>query len=275
MKKLLMIILIALLCGGCGVQELDNEPTMIETVPSMQATTVPTEVAALTEGPIETEADYTISVSAGSYCRMYTDSETGEYLDYYLFVPENAVKNMPLIVFLHGDGEVGNVDVLENFGLMSSAREIYGNEFPFIAISPSTREYSWINGMIPSTLKGLIDEIVSECEIDIEHIIITGHSRGAIGTWHMVSTYGDFFSAAVPVSGDSEGMLDYDHLTAVPIWAVAGSHDVYYLDNMKVLVNMITQAGGDAKLTILEGLYHGETSTKAYTEEMFEWMCAQ
>lgn len=145
------------------------------------------------ETPLTTQPDLSISVSAGSHCRRYTDETTKRFLDDYLFVPKNAVKDMPLVIFLHGDGEVNNLDILENFGLIASAREIYGDEFPFIAISPCTREYSWINNKIPVTLKGLIDTIVTECEIDPNHIIITGHSRGAIGAWHMVNLYGDFF----------------------------------------------------------------------------------
>jgi predicted peptidase len=192
-----------------------------------------------------------------------------------LFVPENAEINMPLIVFLHGDGEVGDVELLEDFGIIRSARQIYGNEFPFIVVSPSTRIYSWIKGNIPATLKGLIDEVASECRVDPERIILTGHSRGSIGTWHMVSTYGNYFSAAVPVSADSEGMLNYDNLTSIPIWTIAGSYDTYYLDNMSSLVYMIRQAGGDIQFTILEDCHHGETSTRAYTQEVFEWMCAQ
>lgn len=274
MKKILVLILVVLLCCGCTAKEnVSGEvvTSAAETETFYLETTVQTEPTIAET----TEPDDSISVLAGSHCRTYTDSVTNDYLDYYLFVPENAVKNMPLIIFLHGDGEVGNLEVLENFGMMQSAREIYGEVFPFIAISPCTRVYSWINGSIPDTLMGLIREIAAECEVDPEHIIITGHSRGAIGTWHLVSTYGDFFSAAVPVSCESEGALNYDNLTSIPIWAIAGSYDTYYLDNIKSLVAMIRQAGGDIELTILEDCYHGETSTRAYTREVFEWMCEQ
>lgn len=271
MKKYILLLLLVFLCG-CSARDMSETETA-ESPTTQYADTEPAEyttVAAQT-----TEPDNSISVPAGSHCRSYVDSDTGDYLDYYLFVPENAEKNMPLIVFLHGDGEVGDVEVLQDFGMIHSAREIFGEDFPFIAISPSTRVYSWISGTIPDTLKGLIDTISEECEIDPERIILTGHSRGAIGTWHMVSVYGDYFSAAVPVSGDYEGWLNYDNLSSIPIWTIAGSHDTYYLDSMHSLVDGIRWNGGDVQFSIIDDCYHGETSTRAYTAEVFEWMCAQ
>lgn len=264
MKKYLLLLAVLLLCG-CA-----TNTAVSETLPSVPATKI--DIIIETE-PI-TEPDLSISTSAGSHCRRYTDDTTKRYLDYYLFVPEDAVKGMPLVIFLHGDGEVNNVPILENFGLIDSAREIYGEKFPFIAISPCTREYSWINNKIPQTLKGLIDTIVTECEIDPDRIIITGHSRGSIGTWHMVNLYGDFFSAAVPVSSGYAARLNSDTMNSVPIRAMAGSLEGCIRD-MQSLSDRINESGGNVEFVIIDDCKHGQASKKAFTIETFVWMLEQ
>ena len=44
--------------------------------------------------------------SAGSRFECYYSDEYDDFLNYYVHIPEDAVVNMPLIVYLHGDGEV-------------------------------------------------------------------------------------------------------------------------------------------------------------------------
>ena len=217
-----------------------------------------------------------LNIATGDYMETYTDDMTGDWLDYWLFVPENATTNMPLIIFLHGDGEVNNIMTLKNFAMIKQAKEIYGQNFPFIAISPCTRTYSWIKGNIPTTLKGLIDSVVETYSIDTERIIITGHSRGAIGTWHLVDMYSDFFSAAVPVSCDSESPIDVANCVSTPIWGFVGGGDYYdYGVNMQSLATQINELGGNAQITVLNSCSHGGTKDAAYTIETFEWMLSQ
>lgn len=273
MKKVTILLVFAVILCSCTQQPVETIPTTEPRVTQMP-TLPPTE--APTKAP--TEPDLSIEISAGTHQDIFTDEQTGDYLDYYLYVPENAVKEMPLIVFLHGDGLVGNMEALESYGMIEKAREIYGEEFPFIALSPCTRVKSWINGNIPTTLKGLIDAIVAQCEIDPAHIIITGHSRGSIGTWYMISTYGDYFSAAVPVSCGNEKALNMENCIKVPIWGFAGNSgqdEAMYRDAMASAIRRITDAGGQGELTLLEGMNHGQTASEAYTAETFAWMLEQ
>ena len=74
---------------------------MIETLPHATeppATTVPTDPPEPTRPPFVAEP--------GSYFNTYRNDEYDDYLDYYVQVPEKAVDGMPLVVYLHGDGEV-------------------------------------------------------------------------------------------------------------------------------------------------------------------------
>ena len=163
-------------------------------------------------------------------------------MEYYTFIPENATENMPLVIFLHGDGEVGRIWALENNAMMTSVREIYGNSFPFIAIAPCTRSETWIDWTIPDTLMNLIEYVVTTYCIDTDHIIITGHSRGAVGVWYYINTYGDYFSAAVPIrafcGNYEEFERNYSYTMSVQIEEIVhggGTLNLYFITAQHML----------------------------------------
>lgn len=256
MKILISVILIilSLLCG-CTFSE--PEPTELTT-------------AATTEPPILAEP--------GSYLETYTDPVTEAYLDYYVHFPNRTTAGMPLLVFLHGDGEVAQPWLLENFGPIKAARDIYGEDFPFILLSPCTRTTSWTSGRIPDTLMGLIEQTTEKYQVDRDRIMITGHSRGAMGVWNMVNSYGSYFSCAVPVSCSPGIDLDCEMFSQVPIRAMVGTVgdlERGYGQSMQLSINALTKAGNTAELIILKGLSHPQTSTAAYIKETFRWMLEQ
>lgn len=272
--KLFILISLILVFSGCtdDIEAVSPEQVTQESILEQS----PLDSSATTNlNP--TEPDLTLNLDAGSYLLKYTDQDTGDYLDYYLFVPEYAEINMPLVIFLHGDGEIGQPESLKNYGMIQKAREIYGNQHPFIAISPCTRVASWTDGSIPKTLKGLIDQTIELYSVDTNHIIITGHSRGAMGVWYMVSTYGDYFSAAVPISCGASVQLDFDICATVPVLAFVGDsgEDEYrYRLAMEGIIYCIHEANGKAELIILDDATHGETHA-AYTADVFQWMLEQ
>lgn len=242
-------------------------PCFTETPP----TSAPTE-------PPEPTIPY-LGIDAGSYVECYQSDVYDDYLNYYIHIPENAVINMPLIVYLHGDGEVNQVESLPKRGLSKYAKKIYGESFPFILLEPNTRIESWTRGDIPELLYELINCVADAYDVNMEKIIITGHSRGAIGVWDMISIYGGFFSAAVPVSSPHQkGHIDYLKAAKVPVWTFAGSigeTERWYHQYLAQNVDIINGCDGFGKFTILYGCNHGEAKRDAYVKETFEWMLEQ
>ena len=185
---------------------------------------------------------------------------------------------MPLVVFLHGIGEVGKIDEILSYGPIAAAKSIYGDEYPFIALYPNTKTDSWTLDPIPETVMEIIRLVSDTYEIDTEHIIVSGHSLGAIGTWKMLSLYGDFFSAAVPVSCGCLEQMDFVNCAKVPVWGFVGDSDQFepvYEAQMRWLVRSISAENGDARLTILAGDTHIDTKMSAFTPETFLWMLNQ
>lgn len=220
-----------------------------------------------------------ISMDAGSRLECYYSDEYGDYLNYYIHVPENAAEDMPLIVYLHGDGEVNDPHALPKRGISTFSKEIYGEAFPFILLEPNTRIDSWTRGNIPKLLFGLIERTAEHYHVNMDKIILTGHSRGAIGVWDMISIYGGYFSAAVPVSSPHQkGHIDYIKAAEVPVWTFAGNIgeiERWYHQYLAQNVDIINGCGGYGKFTILYGCDHGYARPAAYVKETFDWMLEQ
>lgn len=283
MKKItILLFLTVFLLSGCRTQNIQPETIATEppvtAAPTQAPTLPPTEPP--TEAPTEppTEPIRYLEIEAGTHLMKYTDEENNDYMDYYLFVPENATEDMPLFIFLHGDGEVPYPTRLENYGPMVSAKEIYGNEFPFIAVFPHTRVYSWTSATIPITLKGLLDDVIETYHINKDSVILTGHSRGSIGVWQLLSEHGDYFSAAVPISCGPGAELDLEACAKVPVLGFVGNWDEaesQYGYAMKWSIDKINEMGGYAELRVLDRVNHANTCVAAFTEEIFEWLLSQ
>lgn len=208
----------------------------------------------------------------------YQDSKTGKRMKYWCFIPEGATTDYPVVLFLHGDGYINAPDYLGGCGTVRSAKDIYGEKYPFILLMPNTEIQSWITGSIPDTVLGLVDSFIAEKGLSAEKVALTGHSRGAIGVWYLAALHPERFSCAVPVSCNFAETLDYESLAKVPIHAfVGGGNDDYgrFGDYMQGLVNKVTEAGGEAELTVIDGRNHAEMEYSAYTREVFEWMISQ
>ena len=118
--------------------------------------------------------------------------------------------------------------------------------------------------------------ILKECEkysCNKNKIVITGASRGAIGTWAIVSKYPGFFYSAVPVScGGSVNPHNFIGTKVRAFAGTVGSDEQGYNSSMRSIVNSINNAGGNATFIELTGKSHMNTPQYAYTKDTLEWM---
>ena len=216
-----------------------------------------------------------LNIASGAFQKKFTGSK--DYLDYWEFIPNNPTTNMPIVIFLHGDGEVSNINAVKNIGFIRGSKAIYGDDYPYIILQPNRRSQRWQVDTVMTTLKELIDETCDKYLCDTDHIIITGMSGGAVGVWNMVSKYGDYFSCAVPVS--CPGYVKVESYKNVPVRAfVGGAADDYntYHGSMYANVQSLKNAGLNATLEVIKGGTHGSTYHTVYsTPEVVEWMLEQ
>lgn len=215
-------------------------------------------------------------IPKGVYSDSYTDPELERTIEYHMYIPENATENMPLIVYLHGLGAAGANRLNEHNPLITKALEVYGEDYPFLILAPSSMTHkTWISKQMPERVKSLVDYIAELYNVDRSKIIITGHSMGANGVFRQIELYGNFYSAAIPISAPDTSIIQLDNCLDVPIWGFAGSKEYPCDYKMHSLFSKMEEMEGNVKFTILEGVKHGDTANQSFLYDVFEWALAQ
>ncbi len=220
-------------------------------------------------------------LSSDLEARSFYDSKSGHTVPYRLALPTNfsANKKYPVILFLHGAGELGtdNSVQLKNFScafnvvpdLLSQA----------ILIFPQSN-YGWDanhqrTGYLDAT-KRLLDSIITQYRGDSDRIYLTGLSLGSFATWRMLEAYPDTFAAAVPVCGGA-GYYAPEVFVNTPIWIYHGTADeTVHISTSEQTYKAIEYAGGTlVNFSRLDGVGHNAWDY-AYTDRnMFSWLFAQ
>lgn len=229
--------------------------------------------------PVDAAAETTnpyAPINDESRLDKFMDQDSGRAMDYHIYIPDNATENMPLIVYLHGTGAIGNPEYNENNPAITQANAVYGDDFPFILLAPSSMyNRSWNVKYVPDLLKSLVDYIAEHYNVDRNKIILFGHSMGAIGVFRQIELFGDFYSAAVPVSLTNTDNINVESSTVIPIWGFSGTEESPHEYNMRKLFEQINESGGNAVFSAIEGAEHGDSADYAFTREVFEWALAQ
>ncbi len=282
---------------GCGRQEgAEEQPEA-----SPEESVIQTEES---EAAPEEETDQNETVSAErtevSAEELYAKG-SNDVLVYRLFTPETEEEKVPLILYLHGAGAIGddNITHITTKDAASFVTEEMQELHPCYVLAPQLPERYTAAGESPTdeqSAKGWTDEEVQEAlmetieeiagtngNVDMDRIYITGHSMGALGVWGMIAAYPDVFAAAVPISGLWDGSVD--DLVDLPIWIFHGEKDeVVPVDRETMLRDRLEELGGNVRMTIYTdedfaaaGVTdpHGANVPTYSDQEMFDWMFDQ
>jgi predicted peptidase len=134
---------------------------------------------------------------------------------FYQYLPRNYNKHekYPLLIFLHGLGELGNapsdlpkvtrngVLKLIQDGSFPDSFVVNGKEYRFIIFAPQFIHWPW-----PKTTQAIVDYAVKHYAVDKKRIYITGLSMGGGALWECIGNskkYAKKVAAVVPVCGAS------------------------------------------------------------------------
>lgn len=242
--------------------------------------------------------------------KSYRSSVTNGMRDYLLYIPERFKKDekMPVLLFLHGNGERGND--INNVKVNGPLYEVEnGRDFPFIIIAPQLPDfpkgyiqklnegnwdwskrfpmerkqfnaehrygelyppYGW--HWIEKDLIYLINEIINNHNGDEKRVYITGLSYGGYGTWYMLSKYPELFAAGIPVCGAGDPN-DVKTIGNTPVWLFHGGRDRIILPQWSLkMAEELDKIGGNVRVTIHEDLGH-DCWWRVYSgHDVYEWM---
>ncbi|MEO8017966.1 MAG: prolyl oligopeptidase family serine peptidase [Pseudomonadota bacterium] len=194
-----------------------------------------------------------------------------------LYLPRNfrsdSGKKYPLLVFLHGSGEIGvDIELIKKHGPPQWLET--RTDFPFIVASPQS-PLPEVRGFDPHMLDAMLDELLERLPIDRDRVYLTGLSLGGIWSYGWAALRPERFAAIVPMSGrwDTE---DACRLKDVPVWAFHGElDDAVPLAGDSAMVDAVNRCGGQAKLTVFPGEGH-EIWEHAYADPaLYAWLLAQ
>ena len=212
-------------------------------------------------------------IAAGSF--KVTDGP----MPYYIYIPPGATTGMPMLIWLHGDHPLEEwvaSDRLGETGYRAGASFILVKPFAGTDLG-STRNPGWCEGGLLSKVKEIADTVCQKYQCNKKNINIGGHSRGAIGTWTMVSSYPGYFHAAAPISCCSFCGMNASNFAGVKVWAIRGTGAGKDWDNddryacMQSDINKVSKYAKEVKYTILPNTTHSQ-ATDNLDGEFFKFL---
>jgi poly(3-hydroxybutyrate) depolymerase len=201
-------------------------------------------------------------------------------LPYRLFKPVNYTpeQSYPLVLFMHGAGEVGTDNARQlsvwpnSMVYISCLRQ---QTQPLFFVAPQSPSAYWNTAGMQTQLLDLLDTLTAEFSIDTNRIYITGLSMGGMGSWGLLERRPSYFAAAMPICGNGN-TLAAPTFRDVAVWdfhaaddssvPVAGSRD---------MIAAIRRAGGTPLYTEYVSGGHGIWVEAYATPGLVEWTLAQ
>ncbi len=236
---------------------------------------------------IETAAPLTKAITTSSII-----SNSGGYYEVLPARYSLTTKSYPLILFIHGIGELGTgVSRLTCCGLPYYANKkqfpadfvVNGQHFSFIVVAPQFK-------VRPSAadMQNYISWATKHYRVDPSRIYIAGLSMGGGSTWDYSAVYGQNVAAAVPVCGGTAPTQALAKSVAsknLPIWTISSKSDavvpISWAQNWVSWIKADNPSNaGNVKITVYtSGENHNTTWAKAFNPatymdglNIYQWM---
>lgn len=238
-------------------------------------------------------ADGIVETSAPSWTSVVTNVNSN-VAGFWQGVPalySQTTKKYPLILFIHGIGELGtSITRMNCCGLPS---HLYRKTFPanfrvngvnssFLVIAP---QFKWRPSA--ADMQSVIDYAKRRWRVDETRVYVTGLSMGGGSTWDYSAVYGQNAAAVVPVCGGTAATSALSQKIAsknLPIWALYSYADKvvpasWGTNFLKWIDGFNPSYAAKTKLTIWSDVDHNHTWGRAFDPKtrvdgynIYEWM---
>jgi predicted peptidase len=213
---------------------------------------------------------------------------------YRVYIPDGTGP-WPLIVFLHGGGEVGKDEVSPT--QVGLGPELYraGGAFPFVVVFPqSPLGKSWTSPDVEAHVWAVIDDAIAQLPVDAARVYLVGNSMGAHGALLLASHRPERIAAIVAVAGrarpsrwfptpqDAREDLPRDdpygalatRLSTVPTWLFHGEEDnITPADESRHIAEALHARRAEVRLTLYKEAGHAGAWERAWASSaVFRWL---
>ena len=213
---------------------------------------------------------------------------------FYKAIParyDSTTKKYPLIIFLHGLGELGNGTTQLDKVLVNGTPKLLknktfpanfvsgGKNYSFIVIAPQFK--AWPSA---ADVNAVIDYAIANLRVDVSRIYVSGLSMGGGATWTFATAYPSKAAAIVPIcgaQGASTANATKIAKAGLAVWAFHNTDDptvaVLNTNNWITYINNSAPTA-EAKKTIWATGGHNawtkatDPALKENNKNMYEWM---
>jgi predicted peptidase len=209
--------------------------------------------------------------------------------EYLVYRPAgNTNSKLPLLIFLHGAGDVGD-DINKVIGMptkiLNGIRQF--DKGPALVVAPQClkQDKNGERGIwTPEDLNLFLQHLMATLPVDDHRIYLSGNSMGGYGTWAWGSHDPQHFAAIAPIVGGigREGPKavtpDFDqwatNLARIPVYAFVGALDkTVPPERSESMIAAIQKAGGrEAKLKVYPDEAHGVGRLVLAEQEFYDWI---
>lgn len=184
-----------------------------------------------------------------------------------------------LVIYLHGGSSCGtdNTTQMNEAGIDSIANYLSSHHKAAVFVVPQCpdRNKGW-GGMIKN-VKALLDFTAQTEGTDPNQIYIFGGSMGGTGTWKMLSSYPDYFAAAMPCAANPQSM-NAEIAATTPVYNVMGLADKIMDSNVRTIaedfISQLKQLGDEAVYETVPDWTHETTCIQSYSTPRMDWVFA-
>lgn len=183
-----------------------------------------------------------------------------------------------VILYLHGGSAKGtdNVKQMEEPAIQCISEYVRAKGISAVFLVPQCPETDSQGKMMDwvKMAKALEYLIGREKKTAAARVYIFGGSMGGTGTWNMLSTYPDLFTAAMACAGNPKG-CSAEKVAQTPVYAVMGSADKIMRPeevNLQSFLDAVGAEGGEYRFDTETGWDHEKTCKESYTAERLDWV---
>jgi predicted peptidase len=204
---------------------------------------------------------------------------------------DSTTKNYPLLVFVHGMGQLSGANAkLSSVLSLGAAKLVQQQQFPasftvngktysFIVAAPQFKQWA-----TAQDLNAFIDYMVETYRVDASRIYVSGLNMGGALAWEFAGAYPGKVAAIVPIAGPSwadEKRTSAIASNGVGVWAFHNTDDKVVPSSIsKQIVEKVNSFGPAvaAKLTLFNSNEHDawtQATDPGYKENgvnVYEWM---
>ena len=183
-----------------------------------------------------------------------------------------------VIVYLHGGSAKGNDNSkqMEEPGIKTIADYASAKGISAVFIVPQCPEKDSQGKMMDWVKMGKALEFLIKSEMisPESRVYIFGGSMGGTGTWNMLSSYPDLFTAGMACAGNPKA-CDASNVAKTPVYAVMGGSDTIMKPdevNLQLFLDDVKTAGGLYKFDTEDDWDHEKTCKESYTSRRLDWV---